>query len=397
MWEDQLRCTQCSAWAPKWIRRPSSGTGQPARSLRSPSAAASANGAGPSAVTIGDFVCVPRIKRERRAATRVAKELAVARAQLKDLKEPGALPSPGAADPAAAKAPPADEAGDDPMGAEVGNDVAGADALASFDDACLAGIAKALPAGAPGRDIYLQEMERRRVAKLSDKPRHVQVRQGNDKWRRAEDRVSRAEKARKAADEAVAAERQAAASRLAALEQKAADAQAALDAARQEAKQAKEQLDRAVALQPAEASQPVAAVFSPGEAAHGDLLALGNFLARPDIKAAQAEAGLTTEAAAQIESTVRRLQELLTPTEAATVHVLPTVGTPPVSAAAGGSGEGEGDATDASLQRLGYRSPGTEAAYQRICTAAARARSEPYAEQPRPALEEHECPAGAQG
>ena len=369
MWEDKVRCTRCNAQAPKWIRRPrSAGARGPAASAN----ATSASGAMPTTVTVGDFVCIPKGRKERRAATRVAKELEAARAELKDFKaaiEPGAG---GTASESSTSAGCLDT--DEDMGVNSPASTPEAALLASISDESLAGIAKAIPDGAPGRDTYLLEQERRRAAKLSEKPQHVQVRHVNDKWKRAEEKVSRAEKALKTAEAAVVEEKKAAASRLAALEEKAAEAGAAMALAKQEAVQAKEQLARAVSTMPANVPAAPTVEFEPGAVAYEGLLALGSFLAHPDTKAAHAAAGLTPDAASKIEVTLQKVKELFE--KAAATPQLPMEDSLQEHGDKNEAEEVRGTDTEPADSNPIYRSPGTEEAHNRICEAAARARSE---------------------
>ena len=164
MWEEKARCTRCNAQAPIWIRRPSSAG---ARGPAASATAASASGATPTTVTIGDFVCIPKGRKERRAAARVAKELEATRAELRDLKATVVPGASGSASESSTGAGSLDT--DDDMGVNSPACTPAAALLASISDENLAGIAKAIPDGAPGRDAYLLEQERRRAAKLSEK------------------------------------------------------------------------------------------------------------------------------------------------------------------------------------------------------------------------------------
>ena len=369
MWADRPRCACCRATAPKWTKPYRRATSAPAmqrradagrRSLSQPASGAFGNT--PRPVTIGDFVCVPSSKRDRRAAVRASMALASARQEAEELKAKlgntgsdaaeGEQPSCAADDDVVMGQSRDDDGKCPPAGGEgVG--------LAALSDEKLAIIVKAVEnkPGMPGRADFLAEHQRRKDAKAASAPTHVRVKQGTDKWRRAEERAGKAEAALQAATAAVEQAKKDAERTLADLTAKAEAAAKHLEDMRKAAVAAREVVDRAVAGNTVAAKstteQPASTVaFHPGSRAWEGASVMCGFLTAEVLQALSA-AGMPPEKLAAVQAAQADMRQMAEERTAA--HIPPATPTDAPS----------------STSRAVFISPGAERAHRRICEAAA--------------------------
>ena len=369
MWADQPRCACCKATAPKWTKPFRRATSAPARQRRADAGrrslsqpASGASGNSPRPVTIGDFICVPSSKRERRAAVRASVALAKAQKEAEELKAKLGNNGGGAAE---AVQPPSDADGDalmeqprddDGKRPPDGGEGVG---LAGLSDEKLAIIVKTVEnkPGMPGREAFLAEHQRRKDAKAASTPTHVRVKQGTDKWRRAEEKAGKAEAALQAATEAVEQAKKDAERTLAEVTAKAAAAAKHLESMRKAAAAAREVVDQAVAGNTAVAKstteRPASTVaFHPGSRAWEGASIMCGFLTAEVLQALSA-AGMPPEKLAAVQAAQADMRQLAEERTAA--HSPPATRTD----------------TPSPMTRPAFSSPGAEHAHRRICEAAA--------------------------